>query len=283
MFPKIDWYEFIIHNPAIEPSVGQGDLSQILVALSQLPNCDVLVNPIGDFWETHAGKGVWGQHWQHRETGVSVFLSRDYDSYKVALSGSACDKLNQFGQLNPVISSTRTTCCRVDLAVDFPFHSDNVAGAACVKSGKETQAKETRRAKSQIITPSGSTFYLGSWSSERYCRLYHYNAPHPRSRLVRVEAVYKGQWAKKLLEKFDDRPVADFVKTALEPYKWKGFDTSSLGDTVPDVRLPRSDKDGGARMRWLLTVCIPALRKAIEDGDLNIHNVLYDLGQDVNP
>jgi Uri superfamily endonuclease len=128
------------------------------------------------------------------------------------------------------------------------------------------------KSHSEVFSESGETCYVGSKQSNRYARVYRYNAPHERAHLLRVEYVIRAEdavlTANALLQSGQDA----VAKSLGRQYGWYHEDWN-VEDTS-DARLVayRPDRREGKTLYWLNDTIAPLLvrlaREGIIDPDL---------------
>jgi hypothetical protein len=177
----------------------------------------------------------------------------------VELSGKACDCLESADILSTLIKKTAERCSRIDFAVDF---------ITDIRPEEFSSHRNDIRWKfvSHIVSASGTTDYVGSRSGERMARVYRYNEPHPRAKMLRVEAEYKGAAAKAIVKELDTRSLADVCSAAHAVFGWSHEIWANAA--VEAVKIPYSSHspDNAATVRWLYGVVASSIRKAILDG-----------------
>lgn len=269
MYAKVDWYEFVWKTTDPIGGVGGLEWEHVIRTLRIAGIWDLLGIHASHTWDTFNGRGRWSVRYALDEAGLSISFSDKIAGIKVELSGAGCDYARSNGVLIPLMEKTAFVCSRIDLAADLELGQEDYIGLDKFIPDEFLSDEQTRKSFSQMHSVSGDTVYIGSWNSERFCRCYHFNEPHPRARLVRFEAVYRGTWAKRLLGEIGARDVQTLVKTAILPFKWKCPELEDLSSLSPEVYLPRSDKSSGARARWLVGVALPAVKAALKSGELN--------------
>lgn len=277
MKAKVDWYEFVYQTQDPLGAVGQGDYSRLNEHINSTPaRPPGIYKPFSE-WDVFPGRGIWSLRLQNPDTKVSISVSDKRGGFKMELPGEACDHAREYGNLTDLIVSTRDWCSRIDLAIDINTGNLEPIEFRAYAYAATQSASKRLKSSSESHSGAGDTYYLGSWNSDRFARVYHFNPPHPRSEFVRFEAVYKGKYAKTLLKNWDGFSTETLVKSAHDTYKWEVQEIKNWDAAAFDVTVPRSDKSNGAQIRWLLTVCIPALRKALESGAVSYEYVFDHL------
>ncbi len=116
------------------------------------------------------------------------------DRALISFSGEGCKCLRQSRKTQAVLSATVSDISRLDLSADI-----RTATTPFEFCGK--RAKEKHKNGALMYSDEGQTQYVGSWSSDRFARVYRYNPPHERADFLRCEHVFKGKQAKILASK----------------------------------------------------------------------------------
>ncbi len=178
------------------------------------------------------------------------------------MAGTACMAASESDLMIPIIAETMSSCVRIDIAIDIPTRTTPVD---FVNEGWNKRFTSTSLMRSQ----TGETIYIGSRSSERFCRVYKYAAPHPRAGLLRIEFECKGDEAKRVARAVVD-DGSDAVAAALVGVF--GFRSQELAAAVASpAELPPSARQGGAgeTVRWLYAAVAPALAREIAAGKVD--------------
>jgi len=117
---------------------------------------------------------------------------------------------------------------------------------------------------------TGETVYLGSTKSDRFTRVYRYNHPHPRAKLLRVEFVYRRELAKQAARHYsvseDQTFIADAGATVgLGHEDWQPAVLEAIPMKTPVVSRKEQDT-----VRWLYSQVAPAVRRLLDSGALDL-------------
>lgn len=207
--------------------------------------------------ELQAGRAPYW--WSVSGVGIRVFFCGEGDVL-VEISGDGCQILHESGAMAQLVRGWHFRLTRMDHATDILTETSPVDFAG--RTGRKF------RSKSVVSTPSGQTVYCGSLKSNRYVRVYRYAPPHPRSKFLRIESVFRhadaGLAARAWLDSGDD----DFAARCGKIWKWQHPDwnletrSKAIPAWVPDTK-------GGKTERWLLSQVAPAVRNGLQNGALN--------------
>lgn len=192
---------------------------------------------------------------------------RDADSLCMFdLPGQACANLARAGVLNALIAGTAGRASRIDVAIDRRT-SDTPA---------EFVAKyltiSGRASRTSMHSGTGDTEYVGSMKSDRFLRVYRYAEPHPRSDTLRMEFVYRRDYAKSAARAIADGGVLGVAIAALErmecTHSALQFDAEGAAISAPR----KHSKTNAGTLRWLQTACAPALARMIKAGEIDFED-----------
>lgn len=181
--------------------------------------------------------------------------------YTIEVSGQACGRVTP-EEWHATLAAWGGALSRLDIAVDM----------ACDVTPRqfEQQATDSKvKTRSQFVSSTGETVYLGSRSSERYVRIYRYNAPHPRSHLLRTEFQLKHGYANAAAESLVDGESLDGI--AAELGRVFGFAHPCWpGDPNPVPLVVHSHAQSGNTVHWLTNTIAPLLRRLEREKKLDV-------------
>lgn len=174
-------------------------------------------------------------------------------------SGTHCQRIAHL--IPRVMGEMLGMFSRVDLAVDIqtdvtPVEFDKAVDAPLIKT------------RSKLESSTGQTVYIGSRSSERFARVYRYNPPHPRSKLLRVEFQHKGDYANALAAEIAAGVTLDSLAAgAGEHFGMKHG--CWIGRAIPVPLRVQSHAQSGNTIQWLTATIAPLLRRLDREGKLD--------------
>jgi len=225
------------------------------------------------FWSEGRGRKPYSHSIHDPKGGWSYFWSDTLNHSVLEFTGRGCEELRKWESLIPVMRDFSDRATRIDVAVDF---------ATDMEPKEFAKARDHGRFKAggHHDEASGYTEYVGSWKSDRFARVYRYREPHPRAKMLRVEHVSKGQWAKTTCAAIVRDGLKAVTAALGETFCWTSplwtdldFEGASTLEVPPNSRTPNTD-------RWLLTQVLPAIKKLCEAGSKDI--VVYFLEQAYN-
>jgi len=259
MDAKIDWISFTLPMYVNEQEQSSYELS-IEVAVKAAFGEELANKVFQQKWvENPYGRKPYSRSWTLADCGISIFTSEKLPHMLIELSGQGCDYLRSVGCETEVLEAIRERLSRLDIAVDIITDTKPTDFVAAKSHRKETT-------KNTIQSQSGETVYVGSTKSERYCRVYRYSEPHPRSAAMRVEEVFRRKHARSIAVLVVDFGILATARAIGEDRGWThpcwGI---SAGDRI-DLNLPRPEREGKNTVRWLITQAAPAFRRLVAEG-----------------
>lgn len=202
------------------------------------------------------------------ETGGRLFYDLDRSVWLIELGGRACNELADAKLLKGLLAETWRRCTRIDVATDY----EGAPGAfdaltACCYNG-------TSLTHASFSSQTGETRYIGSMKSDRFCRIYMYNEPHPRANIPRVELVYRADYAPQVAEYAWRGMLGEVVAGA---YKRLGIPPEYAPPAVAPIEPKgrrRHAKEAAGTVRWVFTAVVPALSRLILEGHITLAEIL---------
>lgn len=151
---------------------------------------------------------------------------------------------------------------RIDLAVDMetsvtPLEFD------------EKVSTERIKTRSRMQSSTGQTVYIGSRSSERFCRVYRYFPPHPRAHLLRAEFQLKGEYANAYAEEIAAGVTLNSLAAGLGENFGFTHECWNPAETPKVVSVP-SHPQSGATVAYLTKTIAPLLRRLEREHKLDV-------------
>jgi len=210
-------------------------------------------------WTPCAGRRPYGQGFRIEE-GIAIYYNTRLDTVLVEISGKGCDYLRSLGILDTMVSRMSDRISRIDIAVDIETETtviDFVSMSECARF----------KSKSFVTSPTGDTQYIGSRTSERYCRVYRYSPPHPRSAYLRTEFVYRKENAKILANRLVETNF-DLYGVAVGSGVIYGFEHPDfrMDERAIDMSSYTPERREGKTVMWLVSQVAPAFKKLVKSG-----------------
>lgn len=182
----------------------------------------------------------------------------------ISFSGEGCKCLRQARKTQEVLSATCSDITRLDLSAD-------IRTATTPFKFCSQRDKKAHKNGAQMYSDQGLTQYVGSWSSDRFARVYRYNPPHERQDFLRCEHVFKGKQAKVLAAKLVSNAPAAIIAAVGEIYGWAHPDwehARRLTQTPEEVVWYKEERHPSKTLKWLEETCAPALVKLVRTGEI---------------
>jgi DNA relaxase NicK len=181
--------------------------------------------------------------------------------YTIEVSGAHCGRLSA-SEWVQTLAAWQGNISRLDVAVDMAC---DITPRDFARDAKDSAVKT----RSQFVSSTGETVYLGSRSSERYTRIYRYNAPHPRAHLLRAEFQLKHDYANAAALALVDGESLNGI--AAELGRVFGFAHPCWpGDPNPVPLVVHSHAQSGNTVHWLTNTIAPLLRRLERENKLDV-------------
>lgn len=203
--------------------------------------------------------------------GVRCFGGGPQSGVLYELSGRACEGIRSFAAASAFLAPIMERITRLDIAADIR--------SEC-RPGEFANARSHQgfRSTSFIKSDTGETVYVGSPKSDRFCRVYRYNKPHPRAELLRVEFVFRRglarDAARSLLRAKD---FSEFVALLGNTYGWRHRIWQPGHQTDERLSVPIITRGNEDTVRWLYVQVVPALRRMIAEGAIDVTDFLEEV------
>lgn len=200
--------------------------------------------------------------------GWRVFWSPGQTEVLAEIEGSGCEQLETSGRMHDVVELALERITRVDIATDIQTET-TPQDFTDQRTNKRHKSHET------AVSSTGTTVYIGSRKSDRYCRVYRYAEPHPRADRLRIECVYRGPQAVALARTWLEFGNDETAARAGNQYGWSHPDWEP--HSKEKIKAWRPDRKTHSRMHWYKTQVMPAIRGMVAAGHLPPATVVKDL------
>lgn len=215
----------------------------------------------GDWQRNTKGRAPYLDSWTLPETGITFFASPNLTHCCVEISGSGCERLIEMELLNDVLRFVQDRVTRIDIATDI---DTDVRPCDFVRE----LTHKRMRASGMQRSSTGETEYVGSQKSERYARVYRYNPPHPRSHLLRIEHVFRKEYAKRVAQACIEADTTSVANAAGIAFGWGHAIWQPKVAVHLDISVHTGSKSDNNTVYWLVNSCAPAFKKLVEKGVL---------------
>ena len=256
----IDWLSFTIETPEIGNhkawSIQKFLEQEMTLALGEI--WQEIHTATGE-WELSSGRPPYSASYRSK-LGISLFYNVRIGNILMEISGRGCEWLTSRDLLHPLIRRTSSRITRVDLAVDLMTE-------VSPKDFVIESASARFKSRGTVVSETGSTEYIGSRKSERYCRVYRYSPPHPRSAFLRVEMVFRKQNAKLFAQSMIDSDF-NYTALALGAGKVYAFEHEAWNLTGDEIKLESwtPERAEGKTLWWMTSQVAPAFKRLVKQG-----------------
>jgi len=262
MRTHVDWLTFTI--PMVYfGSEGDAYANAIQAGFQDMFGVELRGMAFGGAWERQErSRAPYTDAWVMKGQGVTLFASPNLTHACVEISGQGCEMLlDPDNTLGKVISAAKERVTRIDVAVDIETDIRPLEFVGVVNH-------ERMRTSGNVVSDTGETCYVGSQKSERYARVYRYNAPHPRAHLLRVEHVYRKDYAKKVAGAISANGLDAIAKSSGDAFGWAHSTWKPDVVDGADISVTRERGNTGSTVYWLVNSVAPAFRRLCENGSI---------------
>jgi len=259
MRTHIDWITFTMTLAYVDESVD-AYANAIGYAFEDTFGKGLLADAFGGNWEKNErSRAPYTDSWTLPASFVTLYASPNLTHCCVEVSGQGCERLIAKNLLGDVLARCHERITRIDIASDV---ETNTRPTEFV----EKMNHERMRTSGHVVSDTGETFYVGSQKSDRYARVYRYNAPHPRSHLLRIEHVFRRDYAKAVARQITDAGIERVAFSAGEAFGWAHQSWQPLVDEGVDLSVIKAEPTMGGTVFWLIKSVAPAFKKLVAKG-----------------
>lgn len=262
MLCKIDWISFSIPMDTSKMEVEQDAPAEVINSLERLHADLPEWLALGEEFEARNGRAPYRTSWARHDDGLRIFTHPALSHALVEITGRGCDALQDLSKTNDVLKAVAGRVTRLDLACD-------ILTTTQPKDFAEERHVGRFKSHSYVTSESGSTFYVGAKTSDRYCRVYRYNEPHERSPLLRVEYVIKAETAKLMVGSILEQSIRPVVASLGDTFGWLHNDWR-MTDERAELAVYRPDRKSGKTLFWLSDTVAPLLVRLAKEGVLDV-------------
>ncbi len=214
-----------------------------------------------------------------RISNFDLCLARDDNGFRIGgagptgyllfdATGRACDRIREPELSRRITMEVAELLTRFDYAVDI--HTGTLPSEFV-----NARLHQAFRSVSFIRSDTGETAYVGSRKSDRFCRVYRYSPPHPRSHLLRIEYVFRRGMARAAAAQYcEQENDALFLSKLGNTYGWGHADYKPDEKTDERVATPSYSQSDEDTIAWLYKQVMPAMRRLIGTGVLDLAHFL---------
>lgn len=263
MLVKLDWLSFTVKFQEGEGRTVLETAHLAALEIEELADglCERL-HITGD-WKPSRGRAPYSHSFSWEDNGVTLFVHPNLNHALVEISGKGCDAVLTDDWAWDVLKPISGRLTRIDVACDMLCETRPL---------DFTKQREQGRFKShsEAVSESGETAYIGSRTSNRYARVYRYNAPHERSMFLRSEFVLKAEDARATaLAIINDGLNAVSVSLGTQ-FGWLHPVWQPSATEGSELTAYRPDRREGKTLYWLNDTIAPLLLKLHRQGTVDV-------------
>lgn len=213
----------------------------------------------GKWMKNEHGRAPYIDGWKLEGKGITLFASPTLSHCCVECSGEGCEALIVLDLLTMVLDSAKQRITRIDVACDI---ETDVMPLAFVSETNHVRM----RTSGHYVSATGETCYVGSQKSERFARVYRYNSPHPRSNLLRVEHVFRKDYAKKVVQLYLKNGSNAISTSAGIAFGWSHAVWKPKEDIGETISIVNDNHKGNNSVFWLVNQVAPAFKRLVSEG-----------------
>lgn len=252
-------------------SEAQDDYANAIQAGLLSVFADDLVKAIfGGAW-THEkrSRAPYKDTWMDAEASISVYASPNLTHATIEISGSGCERLIATGSIDALLAGCHERVTRIDVATD-------IETGTVPSEFVFFLSHERMRASGYQKSETGETCYVGSKKSDRYARVYRYFPPHPRSHLLRIEHVFRRDYAKSVAKAILDTTVTSVAAAAGKAFGWGHVDWKPEEAEHADISIVAPERQAGNTVTWLVRSVAPAIKRLIAEGTIKDPEAFFE-------
>lgn len=218
----------------------------------------------GDVFDYRVGRPPYRYGFQRVDHACVAMAGSNTLTALYELSGRFFTNLKTLEQVQNLLAPIADRVSRLDVAIDMETDARPADFA-------NTRTKAKSSTVGFMSSATGETVYIGSQKSDRYCRIYRYEEPHPRAALLRFEVVYRRGYAKSLAQTILEATNWSQIAVSVEnPYSFKHKSWQPGEETSLKIALPITTRDEDKTITWLYNTVAPALARMMTTGALDI-------------
>ena len=263
MLVKVDWLSWSVN---IGVGEGRGILETARLAFEALAELDpsLAARLIGkaDYIPAR-GRAPYSHSFSWHDNGLTLFIHPNLPHALFEMSGKGCDAILHDDWMWDILEPLRERLTRVDIACDM---LTDVRPLDFVSQRAEGRFKS----HSEAVSESGETCYIGSRTSNRYARVYRYNAPHERAHLLRSEFVLKAEDAKAIAHSIIQDGLMAVAAALGDKFGWQHPVWQPSATEPAEVKAYRPDRREGKTLFWLNDTIAPLLLRLHREGTIDV-------------
>lgn len=269
MQPHIDWLSFTFKVDALGMTNDQEMYERVISELDYwFDGWFDLLGGGGEF-TLEKGRKPYSISMVSNDDGVRIFWNYKLDHFLIECSGKGCERIFQHENGHRLLQAVRGRITRLDLACDMATQANPIDFA---KSGSVERFKSHQ----EVVSESGTTYYVGSQTSNRFARVYRYNEPHPRAHLLRAEHVFRAEDAKTIAGVILNEGITEAAAQCKAIYGWTHEAWDAGAAPADKVKAHRPEREMSKTIYWLYDTIAPMLARLHNEGTLDLYKFLTE-------
>lgn len=275
----IDWLSFTLPAPR-EPHTSHDllELSRMVLNGKQKSLATEIYK--GHDWQVTTSRPPYKIAILRDDHAYSIYGHSHTNTILFEITGRGSEALRSSQMASNVLAAIGEHITRIDIAGDVRTHLRPVDILS-------ERSHNRMRSQSTITSDTGETCYLGSAKSDRFVRVYRYNAPHPRSDFIRCEFVYRREYARvaaaELGATYD---IREFFARSINSFGLSHPILNPGVETSERVSVKMASRQDEQTVRWLYAQVAPAVRRLVGSGALDLGEWLayiYGVSDETDP
>lgn len=261
----IDWLSFTIETDENIPSIRHlAELARRLLRGKGSVLYEYVFRTTT--WDNGTGRAPFRYALERGDRGCRIFGGGQLQMLLFELTGRGCEGLRERDIASSILSSVSDRVTRFDYAID-------VRSGVLPHEFADRRSHRVFRSISDIRSDTGQTVYVGSPKSDRFARVYRYASPHPRSRLLRIEHVFRRELANSAVRAFIDTNGGQKFEAQLgATWGWTHPVWQPGIRSDEKIRTPIVSREHEDTVLWLYRQVAPALRKVHTAGAIDLED-----------
>lgn len=211
-------------------------------------------------WQPSHGRAPYSISRRSDDGTRALYLHPELPYFTFEASGQACQKARHY--MTALCTAFDGLFTRLDLAVDI---ETDVTPSAFAEQAKPPLIKT----RSVMQSSTGETVYIGSRTSEKFVRIYRYNAPHPRAHLLRAEFQLKKAYANGLARRIVDGVTLESLASGFGQQFHFKHPCWNVSPEPTRIKVA-SHAQSGNTIAWLTQTVAPLMRRLQAEGRLDV-------------
>lgn len=208
-------------------------------------------------------RAPYSQAWTFKENRIVIMAHPRLPHAVIEISGQGCRWLEDRMDIRVLLREIGGRLTRLDISSDML--TDETPDKFV-----QLRAEGRWKAFSEVKSQTGHTIYIGSRQSDRYCRVYRYYEPHPRSKFLRCEFVLKSEQARVICDELLEDGLIRTVSALGRTFGWNHPAWQPGSSSEEEARSWSPERRQGKTVRWVHSQVIPALVKLHEEGIVDV-------------